>query len=576
LPSVPARRRAPIRPWTLAATAVLAGFLVAFLVVPILRGMAKGFLLDGHLSVYWFLRVARNSTLMSELANGVVLAAVTTGVCLVMAVPLAVLRARCSFRGQGILGVLVMIPLILPPFVGAISMRRLLGQFGVLNLIIERIGLVDPAVALPPDWLGSGFAGVVILQSLHLFPILYLNATAALANIDPAYVQAARNLGASPLRAFRKITLPLMRPGLFAGGTIVFIWSFTDIGTPAIIGYEHLTPVTIFHELAGADISPRTYSLVFLMLTGSVTLYVLGKFLFGRSPAGEASKATIAAETRRLGPPGTLLAWCLFGGVIALAVLPHVGVVLLAVADHWINTILPASYTLRHLRFVITSGETTGSILNSLKYASVSTAADLLLGATAAWLIVRAKIRGRNLLDGMCMLPLAVPGLILAAGYVAMTAPGSALEAIGPTRNPFFILAIAYAVRRLPFVVRGVSAGLQQVPESFEEAARNLGASRPAAIMRITVPLIAANMIAAAVLTFSFAMLEVSDSLILAQTQDYYPITKQIFRLATSTGSPEATNQAAAMGVYGMILLGGTMGLASALLGRKLGTIFRA
>jgi len=88
--------------------------------------------------------------------------------------------------------------------------------------------------------------------------------------------------------------------------------------------------------------------------------------------------------------------------------------------------------------------------------------------------------------------------------------------------------------------------------------------------------LIAANIIAAGVLTFAFAMLEVSDSLILAQTAEYYPITKQICRLATSTGSPDAINQAAAMGVYGMMLLGTTMGIASLLLGKRLGMIFRA
>ena len=569
-------RAAVAKPVATLLAAGLVSFLTAFLIVPILRSIGSGFLLNGSVSGYWFTRVMGNSILMGELANGLLLASATTAVSLVLAVPLAVLRARCSFRGLGVLGMLVMVPLILPPFVGAISMKRLLGQFGVFNLILERIGIVDPHVGLPPDWLGSGFVGVVILQSLHLFPILYLNASAALANVDPAYSQAARNLGAGPLGVFRRITLPLIRPGLFAGGTIVFIWAFTDIGTPMIIGYENLTPVTIFQELANADVSPRTYSLVFVMLSGSVTLYVLGKFLFGRPMAGESTKATIAAETRKLGPIATCFAWLGFGGVIFLAILPHVGVLLLGLADKWINTILPETFTLRHLHFVITNPQTTSSIANSLRYAGLSTSIDIVLGMMAAWLIVRSKIYGKGVLDGLCMLPLAVPGLILAAGYVAMTAPGTWLESIGPTRNPFAILVIAYAVRRLPFVVRGVSAGLQQVPESLEEAGRNFGASRLRAAVRITLPLIAANVIAAAVLTFAFAMLEVSDSLILAQTAEYYPITKQIFRLATSTGSPEATNQAAAMGVYGMVLLGGTMGLASALLGRKLGTIFRA
>ena len=555
---------------------VLTGLITAFLIVPVMTTISSGFVSDGKLSSYWFMRVITNRVLMDELKNGVLLACATTFISLLLSLPLAICRARYTFRGMGVLSIMVLVPLILPPFVGAISMKRLLGQFGVLNLILEKIGLVDFSQSLPPDWLGSGFWGVVLLQSLHLFPILYLNASAALSNVDPAYQQAARNLGASAFKTFTRVTLPLIRPGLFAGGTIVFIWAFTDIGTPALIGYEHLTPVTIFQELSNAEINPRTFSLVFIMLSSSVTLYILGKFFFGRSDTGESTKATVATETRSLGFIPTCFAWALFGGVIFLAILPHLGVLLLGLSDHWVNSILPEKYTLRHLEFVVNNPETMGSILNSLKYAGVSTTMDIVLGTIAAWLIIRTKIYGKTLIDGLCMLPLAVPGMILAAGYVAMTAPGTRLEAIGPTKNPFVILVIAYAVRRLPFVVRGVSAGLQQVPEALEEAARNLGASALGANLRITLPLITANIIAAGVLTFSFAMLEVSDSLMLAQTADYYPITKQIYRMATSTGSTDAINQAAAMGIYGMGLLGATMGVASLLLGKRLGMIFRA
>jgi iron(III) transport system permease protein len=191
-------------------------------------------------------------------------------------------------------------------------------------------------------------------------------------------------------------------------------------------------------------------------------------------------------------------------------------------------------------------------------------------------------VLGRTLLDGLVMLPLAVPGLIVAAGYIAITARDIELwgmtiplKAIGPTGNAVWIIVIAYAVRRLPFMVRGVSAGLQQVPVTLEEAARNLGASRTGATTLITLPLIAANIIAAGVLTFSFAMLEVSDSLILAQSQEVYPITKEIYVQATS-GNVDAANIASALGVYGMAFMGGTLALASALMGKRLGAIFRA
>ena len=549
--------------------------LLAALVLPIAVVIAGGFVHEARPSLYWLKHVLTNRILLGQLVNGLALAATTTLICMFVAIPLAVIRTRYTFRGAGVLGALLLVPLILPPFVGALSMRRILAQGGVLNRILMDIGILGQHFQDWPDWLGSGFPAVVVLQVLHLFPILYLSASAALANVDPASTQAARNLGAGPLRAFWKVTLPLIRPGLFAGGTIVFIWAFTDIGTPLIVGFDEVLPVTLFQRLSQEDVSPLTYSLVFILLATAVAAYVLGKFVFGRSSSAEATKASIAEEIRRLGPAGTLAAWALFGTVIFLALTPHIGVVLTALSKRWVNTVVPSVFTTEYLRFVITRPSTYRSILNSLMYAGTSTLIDIAIGCVAAWLMVRSKIRGRTFLDGLCMLPLAVPGLILAAGYVAVTVKGSPLAGIGPMRNPFIILVVAYSVRRLPFVVRGVSAGLQQVPEAMEEAARNLGASRAGVIFRITVPLIAANIIAAGVLTFAFAMLEVSDSLILAQLENHYPITKEIYK-QMSSGNVDAAAIASSLGVYGMILLGGTFAIAGALMGKRLGAIFRA
>jgi iron(III) transport system permease protein len=574
LPAGAGRSDGSAGPVSVGAALLLSAFLVVFLLLPVLLTIGSGFSREGRFSLYWFRRVVGNEILVGQLLNGLALACATTLASLVVAVPLAVVRTRYRFFGSGVLGGLLLVPLILPPFVGALSMRRLLVQYGAVNLLLVRMGILD-AASPPPDWFGSGFAGVVVLQVLHLFPILYLNASAALANVDPAMSQAARNLGAGPVRTFFRITLPLIRPGLFAGGTIVFVWSFTDIGTPLIVGYHELIPVTVFQRLSQAEVSPHTYSLVFIMLSAAVGLYVLGKFVFGRSAAAESSKATVAEEAHRLGAIGTAGAWLLFGLIIFLSLLPHLGVVLTAVSRRWVNTVLPSVYTLDHLLFVVTRRETYNCILNSLMYAGTSTAVDIVLGCLAAWLLVRVRLRGRTLLDGLTMLPLAVPGLILAAGYVAMTVKGSPLEGIGPMRNPFVILVIAYSVRRLPFVVRGVTAGLQQVPVSLEEAGRNLGASRPQTALRITAPLILANIIAAGVLTFAFAVLEVSDSLILAQQQAHYPITKEIYKQAAS-GNVDAASIGSALGVYGMLLLGGTFAVAGALMGRRLGAIFRA
>jgi iron(III) transport system permease protein len=203
----------------------------------------------------------------------------------------------------------------------------------------------------------------------------------------------------------------------------------------------------------------------------------------------------------------------------------------------------------------------------------MSTLLDLLLGVAIAWMVTRTKVPGRTLLDALSMLPLAVPGLILAFGYLAMTRPGSFLNFLDPSRSPLVLLVLAYAVRRIPFVVRSATAGFQQASETLEEAAQSLGATPLRALSRITFPLIAANLFSGAILAFAFAMLEVSDSMVLAQKQIDYPIAKAIYELSNILG--EGRYLASALGVWAMLFLGLTIAAASRSIGARLGTLFR-
>ena len=153
--------------------------------------------------------------------------------------------------------------MIMPPFVGAIGMRRLLAREGSVNLILQNLGLVSQGV----DFLGAGgFWAVVLLQVLHLYPIMYLNVAAALANVDPSLEEAARNMGDSGLRLFRKITFPLMLPGYFAGAVLVFIWAFTDLGTPLIFDYQSVVAFQIFDAVNDLNTNPMAYALVVMVI----------------------------------------------------------------------------------------------------------------------------------------------------------------------------------------------------------------------------------------------------------------------------------------------------------------------
>ena len=570
--------------------AILAG-LAAFLLYPIGLTVRGGFASDPATGSGFTLEHIRmvfaDPVLVEGLVNAFAIAVWTTTLSIVVALPLAILSANFKFPGKTLLNACVLVPLILPPFVGAIGAHALLGRAGSLNSLL----------GTEFDFFGSArFWGVVIVQALHLYPIIYLNATASLANLDPALDESAENLGAGPIRRFFKITLPLIRPGLFAGATIVFIWAFTELGTPLMFDFTTVTPVQIFYGLKEVENSAEPYALTVVLLIAAVLLYLVGKGLFGKRGYAMYAKASRAGGEIALPWWGGLLATGFFAGVTILAVLPHFGVVLTALTEpgQWYKTVLPTSLTLDNFDQALTHPDAFGSIRNSLQLAGIAMILDIAVGLMIGYLLVRSRVRGKAVLDALSMLPLAVPGLVMAFGYVAMTLrwpfggdltifgvtipaflDGTIfdLEVFGAAPNPFPLLIIAYAVRRLPYIVRSTVAGLEQTSGELEEAALNLGANRVTAIRKIIVPLIMANLIAGGLLVFSFSMLEVSDSLILAQQELHYPITKRIFAFTMRLG--DGPFIASAMGVWGMTLLALTLFGASLLLGKKLGAIFR-
>lgn len=544
-----------------------------FFIWPILETVQGAlFDADGRFTFLYVVEVFRNPIYLEGLVNAFLIAIASLALCFLIAMPLAFMTDRYEFPGKKILGAMVLVPLILPPFVGAIGVKQILGQAGALNAALVHMGLMDPAA--PIDWLGQGrFWGVVILIALHLYPILYLNVVAALANVDPAMEEAAENLGCTGLRKFFRITLPLIMPGVFAGGTIVFIWAFTELGVPLMFDYSRVTSVQIFHGIMDIGGNPFPYALVLVLLVSSILLYSVSKYLFGRATHAMMAKATHASGARK---PGLLMAlFCsgTFTLITFLAVLPHIGVILVAFSTDWYQSVLPEGWTTKHFEEALGHGLTVPSIANSLKYASLSTLVDVFLGVAIAYVVVRTTLPGRHLLDAMAMLPLAVPGLVLAFGYLAMTQEGKFFQFLNPVDDPTALLVIAYAVRRLPYVVRSAVAGYQQTSVTLEEAAQNLGATPWRATKRVTLPLITANLVAGGLLAFSFAMLEVSDSLILAQKQEHYPITKAIYELFQLLG--EGRFIASALGVWAMAFLAVTIIGASFLLGKKLGALFR-
>jgi len=570
--------------------ATLAVFFLLFLVYPVLYVLKGSVMWQGKWTSSFFTLSLDNPVLRGAIVNSLLLGLTVTIVTTLVSLPLAMVTVRRDFPGKRWLTALILLPMILPPFVGAIGMKQMFARMGSINLLLGKIfwgvtwllselGLMSGPWEMPMvEWLGaSGFWGVVVLETLHLYPIMYLNVAASLASVDHSCEEAGYNLGASRWNVFRRITFPLMLPGYFAGASIVFIWAFTDLGTPLILRFRQVVPIQIFEMVSDVNRNPMGFALVVMVLTVTVLAFVAARaFVRGRLHS-VATKGGTAAVARRATPWGSFFILLFILTLTFVAVIPHIAVVLSSVTTPggWQGTVLPTELTVEHYRTLLTPpvpGTTPAAIVglrNSLIYSSLATAGAVILGVLIAYLLTRERFAGKTVLDTTVMVPLALPGIILAFGYLACFHRG----VLNPMTNPAPLLVISYIVRRMPYMVRAAVAGFQHVSRELEEASINLGARPFATLRRITIPLVLANLIAGAILTFVFSMFEVSQSLVLAQKPTFYPISRVLYRLFGRLA--DGPYLASAMGVIGMVVLAAGLFVAGKFLGRRLGEIFR-
>ncbi|HVZ74870.1 MAG TPA: iron ABC transporter permease [Polyangia bacterium] len=556
-----------------AIAGALAVVLVAFLVAPLAEGV-RGAVVDanGHFTLAYIGNVFANPIYREGFRNAVAIGIAATALAGVVGVGAAFVLDRYQIPGRRVFAALVPLPLMVPPFVGAIGVKQLFGQAGAFNALLARVGLMN--AAHPIDWLRDGrFVAVVALTALHLYPLVYFNVAAALGGLNVELEEAAASLGCRGARRFFKITLPAIGPSLFAGGSIVFIWSLTELGVPLMCDYTRVTSVQIFTGLKDIGRNPFVYALVVVVLVATVVLYAGARWLAGRARVVGATKVARARRRVPLRPAPRAAVVVAMTALIVAAALPNVAVVLVAFARDWYGTVLPAGLTVDHMRAAVGHDLVIPSIANSLRYVTLSTAFDVVVGTTIAYLVVRTRARLAHVLDVVSMLPLSVPGLVMAFGYLAVTREGRLLSFLNPVRDPTALLVIAYGVRRLPFVVRSAAAGLTQVSVALEEAAASLGAGAWRTLSRVTLPLLSPHLLAGGTFAFALSMLEVSDSLILAQRQATYPITKAIYELYQLLG--EGRQLAAALGLWAMAFLAAAIAFSRAVLGRRDGGVFR-
>jgi len=482
--------------------------------------------------------------------NSLVVAFLTTSISTIVGTVLAFIMARYEFAGKNVFRTILLVPLISSPFVGAIGIQRMIGENGVINKL-----LFDVLHVLPTKIVLDGFAALIFIQVLNFYSIVYLNAYSSFVTIDPSLEEQGENLGAKGFDLFRTITFPLALPGVWAGSILTFILSIEDLGTPVVFKASQAAKTLtfeifkrIFSPTGAIDPIAPALSVILLILAIlgfiSIRRYVVLRKYAIVSKGGQRRPRSKQATTKQ-----AVIIYLFIIILLSFALIPHVGVFLLSITEYWGNTLLPTKMTLNNYSIIFTDPDIAGSIFNSIFSSSIATLIIVVLGVGAAYIINRKKIPGRDILDVLVTMPVAIPGIVLGIGYFIMYLR----TPLSPIINPVPLLVLSYTVRKFPFTVRSAYAGLQQTTVEMEEASLNLGASKVRTFLRITLPLIAISVLAGSMLSFVYAMSEVSTSLLFGDVNpSYAPMTWMIKDVLVRLGAGPFF--ASALGILLMII----------------------
>ena len=511
-----------VRPGAWLAGALVLAFLLAFLVLPVGQVFVAAFVeADGSPTLGHFGAFFGQGLMREAFVNSLYVASMSALWAALIAVPLAYFTVRFEFRGAILIQTLGVLPLIMPPFVGAVALQLIFGRSGTVNLLLgEWFGVTLPIM--------DGLGGVIFVEAIHYFPFILMNLTVALRNIDGAMEEAALNLGCRGWRLFWRVIFPLGLPGFVAGASLVFVKVFDDLGTPLVMGQTNLLAPQAYLRITQVGLEdPLGYVISVIMIGFSIAaMAISARALKGRD-FSTIQKGGTQLQRRRLSPAGQLLATLWIVAVLAITLSPHLGVLLLSLAKVWSFSPLPDAYTLQHYATVFE--ESGGMIRNTLLYCGLAAGLDVLLGVTIAYLILRTRLPARQWLDGIATASLAVPGIVLAIGYLRLfkgvTLPGTDVL----LTSTWVMIMIAYAVRRLPYALRSCIAALQQVHVSLEEAAESLGATKLRTIRRVVVPLMAGGILAGFVTSFITAAVELSATILLVSADSQAPMSYGIY-----------------------------------------------
>ena len=540
-----APRRWAVASGPMALAILIALFLALFLVIPVgtviyVAFTEKG---SGAFTLVNFYDFARTDLFITSFWNSMYVATMTVVLASMFALPLAYLTTRFEFRGSGVVQMLGFIPLIMPPFAGAVAMQLIFGRNGTVNLLLD-------------DWFGfkipfmEGLNGVIFAQAVHYFPFILINLSAALRNIDRSMEEAAQNLGCQGFRLFRRIVFPLAMPGYIAGASLVFVKVFDDLATPLLLNVKDMLAPQAYLRITSIGLAdPMGYVIAVVLIVVSVLAMGASAWIMKGRDYATVQRGGGGLAQRPLRRGQAVAAYAVVGLILFLVLAPHIGLFLLSIATVWSFSPLPDAFTFAHYERVF--AESSIFIKNTLLYATLAGIIDVVFGVAIAYLVLRTRLPARHWLDWTASAALAIPGVVLGIGYLR-TFFGIKMPDGTSLASFWIIIVLALAIRRLPYALRACYAALQQISASLEEAAENLGANKQRTVRRIVLPLMMGGMLAGFVTSFATAAVELSATLMLVQSTSDAPLA---YGLYVFMQSPAGRGAGAALGIIAVILV---------------------
>ena len=493
-------------------TCVMAAAVVALIVLVVLPllfllvGSVRG---EAGLSLEHFTEALSGRLYVQALVNSLVLGAWTGLFSIIIGLPMAWAVSRTNVPAPALFRITATLSYLSPPFLTAIAYVNLFSpNAGLINVFLRDV------VGAP--WLTFNvfsMGGLVLVTVLHTFPFVFLLVSSALQSVDASYEEAAQILGAGRLRTALLVTLPLIAPAVLAGTLLAFVNAIALFGSQAILGLPGRIVTLPTRIYALFDYPPQyglasALSLMFIVITVAA-LYLQHRFLARRSYVTVGGKGA-RPQLIDLGPARwVLLGFC--AAVFAVAiVLPYGALIAVSLSKSW-GLSFWKGLTLDNYRFVLFEYNVTQrAILNSLLLATLAATIAVLLGAVIGWIDVRTKAKGRRLLDYAALVPLGLPGIVMAVALIQfwLTMPVALYGTLT-------ILLLAYIGRYIPLGVRAANTSLRQIDASLEESARVLGASWARTLREVTLPLIRPGLFAGWLLVFVPVIQELSASILL-------------------------------------------------------------